>query len=340
MLKVGIVGLGFMGRMHFRCWKAMPGTKIIAICDPDIAKIAKSSGFAGNIKGADDTLDLKGIACFTGLARMLKDADLDAVSVCTPTYVHAAITRQCLAAGLHVLCEKPMALSSAECLSMIAAAKKARRILQIAHCIRFWPEYVKTMEIVNSGRYGKVLAASFQRLGATPLWNKKNWFLNGRLSGGAALDLHIHDTDFVQYLFGMPRAVFSRAARGPSGADDHIVTQYLYPARTPVTAEGGWIMAPKFGFQMSFQIMLEKATIVYDSTRSPAFKLCTTKGELLSPKVESGDGYSREIAHFAARVSGKKMPVITTPEQSLDSVRIVEAEKRSAATGRIVNLNT
>jgi len=90
---------------------------------------------------------------------------------------------------------------------------------------------------------------------------------------------------------------------------------------------------------MSFNIVLEKATLVYDCTRDPAFKVCTLKGEMQVPDVEPGDGYSREIAHFAAVIAGKKMPAVTTPEQSRDSVRIVEAEKQSARAGRVVAVN-
>lgn len=338
MLKIGIIGLGFMGKMHFRCWKKTGNAKLAAVCDVDASKFKKTSGTAGNIQGAEEPLNLSGVACFTDVGRMLRTMDLDAVSICVPTYLHKQVTLQCLQAGLHVLCEKPMALTSAECRIMIAAARQARRILQIGQCIRFWPQYVKAMEIVKSRRYGKVLAATFQRLSMTPVWSWKNWMMKHSLSGGAALDLHIHDADFVQYLFGMPRAVFSRAAKGPSGGYDHIVTQYLYRDSKPITAEGGWIMAPKFGFQMSFQMILEKATLVFDCTRNPDFRLCTGKGEQKIPAVVSGDGYSREIAHFAAVVSGKKRPVITTPEQSRDSVRLIEAEKQSARIGRIVKI--
>jgi predicted dehydrogenase len=338
MLKIGIIGFGMMGRMHFRCWQNTKNVKVVALCDPDAKRFGQASGSVGNIAGADAPSDLAGIECFSDLGQMLKTVRLDGVSICTPTYLHPQHTIQCLNAGVNVLCEKPMALSSPACRPMIAAAKKAHKRLQVGQCIRFWPQYIKAREIVRSGNYGRVLAATFQRLSATPVWSWKNWLLDPVLSGGAALDLHIHDTDFVHYLFGMPRAVFSRAAQGPFSDGDHIVTQYLFKDRKAVSAEGGWLMAPKFGFQMSFNIVLEKATLVYDSTRDPAFKVCTMKGETQVPGVAPGDGYSREIAHFAAAIAGKKLPVVTTPEQSCASVRIVEAEKKSADTGRVAEL--
>jgi predicted dehydrogenase len=335
MLKIGIVGFGFIGQAHFRSWKGMPGARLAAVCDIDAAKFKK--GVTGNIQGGA-ALDLRGVACSTNLARLLREVPLDAISVCVPTYLHPAISVQCLEAGLHVLCEKPMALRAADCRPMIAAARRAGKILQIGQCVRFWPQYAMAREIVKSSRYGRVLAATFQRLSATPTWSWRNWIVDPALSGAAALDLHIHDTDYIQYLFGLPRAVFSRCAQGPCSPYDHIVTQYMYPGRTTVTAEGGWVMAPKFRFQMNFHIALEKATLVYDGTRDPAFTLATMKGELLTPDAGPGDGFSREMAYFLAAIAGKKQPVVATLEQCRDSVRIVEAEIESARTGRIVKL--
>ncbi len=90
---------------------------------------------------------------------------------------------------------------------------------------------------------------------------------------------------------------------------------------------------PAFGFEMSFNIMMEKATIVYDCTREPAFKLCPQEGEAVVPDVQEGDGYSLEIDYFARVVQGEKLPPVTTLEQSRDSVKIVQAEKESMTTG-------
>ena len=143
------------------------------------------------------------------------------------------------------------------------------------------------------------------------------------------LDLHIHDTDYVQYVFGMPKEVFSRGVIGPSGEFDHTVTQYFYGNDCVITAEGGWIMAPGFGFEMSFKIMLEKATLVYSSAQEPTFRIFPIDGETIIPEIPTGDGYSFEIQHFVDILSGKVVPSIITPEQSGDSVKIIEAEKES-----------
>lgn len=336
MLRVGIIGLGFMGKMHFRCWKAVPEAEIVAICDIDPAKFASADGTAGNISGAEQPLDFSGIKFFTSAAEMLAEMKLDAVSVTLPTYLHAEYSCLALRAGVNVLCEKPMALDGAECDSMVTAAEESGKLLQIGHCIRFWPAYMKTKEIIDSRQYGGVLAATFQRLSLSPIWGWQNWMMDGAKSGGAILDLHIHDSDFVQYLFGYPAGVFTRAAVGPSGAFDHAATSYIYPAGPVVTAEGGWAMAPGFGFEMSFNIVLERATIVYDSTRSPEFRVCPHAGEVYIPPVAPGDAYAIEVRHFADQLLGRPVPAILTPRQSADSVRLVLAEKESAATGQIL----
>ena len=329
MLRVGIVGFGFMGRMHYKCWKGLEGVEVAAICDvnPNIVEDTKKA--VGNIGDTKDAVDFDSLELYTDLDRMLRDSELDAVSITLPTYLHPDCSIRALAAGVNVLCEKPMALTLAECDRMIAAAKENARTLQIGHCVRFWPEYARAKEIVTGGQYGKVIAATFQRLGSTPTWSTDNWFGDEKRSGGMALDLHIHDTDFVQHLFGLPGAVCSFGSKGPAEGLVHIVTQYLYDADMVVTAEGGWAMTPGFGFEMSFNIVMEKATIVYDLTRKPMFRVCPAQGDPFTPQVEKGDGWFLQIAHFAKAIRGEKVAAVTTLEQSRDSVRIVEAEKKS-----------
>jgi len=338
MLRIGIVGWGFMGKMHFRCYKSDTNVEVTAICDADAKQLQNSSGVAGNISGAEDDLDLSNIALYSDLSKMLAEEKLDALSIASPTFLHASQTIEALNAGVHVFCEKPMALNSGDCREMAEVGKQSGKTLQIGHCIRFWPEYVQAKEIIDSQKYGKVLAATFQRLSLTPTWSWDNCFLDGKRSGGAMLDLHIHDTDYVQYVFGMPKEVFSRGVIGPSGEFDHTVTQYFYGNDCVITAEGGWIMAPGFGFEMSFKIMLEKVTLVYSSAQEPTFRIFPIDGETIIPEIPTGDGYSFEIQHFVDTLSGKAVPSIITPEQSGDSVKIIEAEKESIRNNEKISL--
>jgi predicted dehydrogenase len=330
MIRVGIVGFGFMGRTHYRCWKDLEDVEVAAICEinPKIAENAKEK--KGNIGREGDFIDLSSSDLYTNLDDMLDGAGLDAVSITLPTHMHADSSIKALSAGVHVLCEKPMALNIEGCRRMIEAAEQNGRILQIGHCIRFWPEYAIARDIIRSGEYGRVVAATFQRLSAAPTWSADNWLMNEKLSGGVVLDLHIHDTDFVQYLFGIPNAVYSNGAKNANGSLVHIVTQYFYDDDKVVTAEGAWSMMPSFGFQMSFNIAMEKATLVYDLTREPTLRICPTDKEAFAPDVPPGDGWALEIEHFAGTIRGEKLERVTTPAQSMNSVKIVEAERQSA----------
>ncbi|MEA2068337.1 MAG: Gfo/Idh/MocA family oxidoreductase, partial [Verrucomicrobiota bacterium] len=134
MIRAGVIGMGFMGGVHLRNWQALDGADIAAVCDANpIAGAAKQ----GNIDASPDALDLDGVAVYTDAAEMLANENLDAVSIALPTHLHKAVSIQCLEAGVHVLCEKPMALNTPDCDAMIAAASKAGRHLMVAHCVRF-----------------------------------------------------------------------------------------------------------------------------------------------------------------------------------------------------------
>jgi predicted dehydrogenase len=335
MIRVGIVGLGFMGRMHYRCWKTNSKAQITAICESNPKALA-AAGEApkGNVQGAADHIDLKTVEVFADLGELLASGAVDAVSITLPTYLHTETTVKALEAGVHVLCEKPMALNIADCDQMIAAAKKAERVLQIGHCIRFWPEYVVTRELIQSGQYGRSIAASFRRFSSMPTWSPDNWFADEQRSGGQPLDLHIHDSDYIHYVFGLPESVSSTA----DAPQTYIATQYHYPSGPAIVAESTWRMAPTFGFEMSFVVVMEQATIVFDSTRTPAFRVCRADGSVFTPQIPPGDGYAREIEHFASAVAGEPGEPVVTPEQSRETIRLVLAEKRSAREGKTVAL--
>ena len=337
-MKVGIVGLGFMGRVHFANYQGNDKVTLAAVCDIDEIKLKGETGVAGNIEGAEETLDMSGIGLYTNFDEMIAKEDLDAVSIALPTYLHSEYTVKALDAGLNVLCEKPMAMNLEDCEKMIAAAEKSGKVLQIGHCIRFWPEYAKAKQLIDSGEYGKVLSASFRRLSCTPTWSWDNWLMDGSKSGGALVDLHIHDSDFIQYVFGMPKAVNCSGIKGPTSDYDHTVTNYIYDNDMVITAVGGWIMPPSFGFEMSFIIILEKANILYDCTKDPAFKVCPYDGDAFTPEIESEDGYAQEIEHFLSTLRGEKLPQITTPAQSLDSLKLVLAEGESATKGKDIKI--
>ncbi len=337
--RVAIVGFGFMGRMHYGQWKKVRGAQVVALCDKDKSQFtAPVQG--GNVTGADTSVDYGDAVIYEDFELMLKEAKPDVISLTLPTPLHVPLTIKALEAGVSVLCEKPMALDTTACEKMIRAAKKAPAgtHLMVAQCLRFWPCYSFLKKLIDSGKYGKVRAASFFRYSAPPGWGKgKSWFEDESKSGGVALDLHIHDTDMVQFLFGMPKSVMSSAAYNEKGTMQYISTLYDVGGAT-VTAEGSWCMAPTLGFEAGFTVTFEKAVVVLDGKRDPSFCVYPLKGKAFVPKLAQGDGYEYEIAWFMKVLCGQEVPCVTTPEQSRDSVRIVDAEKKSAKNGRPVRL--
>jgi len=337
--RVAIVGFGFMGRMHYGCWKKVKGAEIVALCDRDTSQF-KAPVQGGNLTGADASTDFGDAVIYDDFDRMLAEAKPDVISLTLPTPLHVLLTVKALKAGVSVLCEKPMALDAAACREMVKAAKKAPNgaQLMIAQCLRFWPSYVYLKKLVDSTKYGNVVAASFRRFSAPPGWGKgKSWFADESKSGGVALDLHIHDTDIVQFLFGVPKAVTSSASYAKDGAMQYISTLYDVGGAA-VTAEGSWVMTPTLGFEASYIVTFEKAVVVLDGKREKPLCVYPAKGEPFVPKLPEGDGYEHEIKWFMDVLCGKKVSCVTTPEQSCDSVRIVDAEKKSAKTGKTVKL--
>ena len=335
MTRIGIVGLGFMGRMHLAAYENIEDAQIVAIMDTDPKRASGDlSGGWGNIEGAVEQIDMTDVQGTTNLDELLAMEDVEVVDICIPTPYHEEVALAALASGKHVLCEKPLAPTAAAAEQIAAAAEKARGIFMPAMCIRFWPQWAWLKRAVEDGRYGKVQDAMFRRLGAMP----PGWFGNGEMSGGAVLDLHVHDSDFVQHLLGMPEAVFSRGYVGGSGQIDHIVTQYLYGPDGPavVTAEGGWTRDEGFGFTMQYAVKFENATVIHDIGAEQPLKV--HQGAESEAVELEGDGYAAELAYFLECVREGKAPEIVTAADAVASIRLVEAEKKSVETGQIVTL--
>ena len=141
-VRIGIVGLGFMAATHLRAYQKVADAQIAALCSPSGRHLdGDFTTVAGNINTGDPLkLDMTGIAAFRDFDEMLARGNLDVVDICAPTAAHRELTVKALAAGKHVLCEKPFARTSAEAKEMVDAARKANRILMPAMPLRFWPQ--------------------------------------------------------------------------------------------------------------------------------------------------------------------------------------------------------
>ena len=337
MVRVGLVGLGFMGQQHFAIYDALEGAEVVAVCDKIPERAAEKAASVGGNIGEASELDLSAQARYVCFDEMLDAGGFDVVDVCTPTPLHAEMTLAALHAGCHVICEKPMARTPAQCDTMIEAADKAGKLLFIAQCIRFWPEYEVLARMIADGDLGAVKWARFVRQSPTPTWASEGWLMDPELSGGALLDLHIHDVDFILSVFGTPNAVVSRGMNMVSeGAPvDHVETSYLYDDMV-CTAQGGWVMPDSFPFEMGFQVLGTKGLLVFSLARDPALQFFPFDGEPMTPEYETGTGYENELAYFVECIEAEQAPERVTPHSARESVRIAEAEVDSIASREMV----
>jgi predicted dehydrogenase len=335
MVRVGIIGLGMMGGMHYRAWGEIEGAQVVAVADADAKRAAGDlSDSWSNMPGAATQLDMTTIRGTTDPRELIALDDVDVVDICVPTPYHAELAIAALDAGKHCICEKPLARTAEQARAVAAAAEKARGFCLPAMCVRFWPQWAWLAETVQAGTYGAVLDANFRRVGAMP----PGWFANGELSGGAVLDLHLHDTDFVKFALGKCEAVQSFGRVGKSGCVDQLVTHYLYGPDGPrVTAEGSWAMADGFPFRMDYTVNFERATAEYVMLREqPLTVYQEGKAEVVD--CPGADGWQNELAYMARCVSAGTAPTTVTVADAAESIRIVEAEIESIRTGRRVEV--
>ena len=208
-VNIGVAGMGFMGATHIKAYLKIPGARIGAICDAHRLPIdGDLSSISGNIgDGKPLKLDMTQVKAYLNFDELLADPSIDLVDLCVPTPQHHPLSLAALRAGKHVICEKPLARTPEQCREIVVEAAKSKGFFMPAMVMRFWPEWAWLKDAITSGSYGKVLAARFRRVSAPPGWSKASYF-KGNDSGGALLDLHIHDTDFIQFCFGRPKSVF------------------------------------------------------------------------------------------------------------------------------------
>src|SRR5437899_2377898 len=265
-VNVAVVGLGFMGATHLRAYLQNKSARIVAVCDAVRLPVnGVLAGVAGNVKSTGDINLGPNVKVFRKIEEVLADPEVQLVDLCTPTPLHPAQAIVALNAGKHVLCEKPLARTSAAALEIVKTAEKASGFIMPAMCMRFWPGWSWLKEAVEKETYGQVHAARFRRLSEMPGWSAQGTYTGGNDLGGALFDLHIHDTDFVQFLFGRPQRVFSTGVIHAGGSINHVTTQYLYANGPAVYAEGGWLLTK--GFNMGYTLHCEGATLDFDLAR-------------------------------------------------------------------------
>ena len=193
MIRVGLIGCGFMGGMHAACYAALAelGVKVTAIADD-------RPEFLAQMKEQTDAQTYE-----SGMA-LIEQADVDVVDICLPTYLHTAHACAAREKGRDVFCEKPVWLTEEDMQALLETKKRTGRKVMVGQVIRLWDEYAWLKKTVDAGTYGRVLSGVFQRVSSRPGWASRNWLHTPAQSGGVAVDRHVHDVDFVRYRLGEP----------------------------------------------------------------------------------------------------------------------------------------
>lgn len=339
-IRVGVIGLGFMGRAHMGSYLRMPGAEIVAVADADPDRRAGRSNIVANIAVPLPPLDVSKYQVYADGRDLIDKADVDLVDICLPTCMHAEFAIRASNAGKHAVVEKPMALNSTLAKEMIATARKNNTKIVVGQCLRFWPEYVYLRETVKNNSLGKLIKAEFFRRAARPTTSWDGWMTDAPRSGGATWDLHVHDVDIVNHIFGAPERLYARAIKtAATGGYDLVTSTYSYPNGLEITIDAAWYMTENFPFRASYLAYFEGGILHFDSFAQPSF-LFYKNGAAAPEAIKlSGDAYYNEL-EFAVNqlLQGKDPEAVVDPESACRSLELVEAEWRSTETGQIITL--
>jgi predicted dehydrogenase len=335
-LTAAIIGAGGIGGAHSSAYQALPETRVIAVVDTRPEQAQKLAL-------------IHSAKAYFSIEDFLQHEKPDMVDICVPTFLHAEFAIRCADHGMHVLCEKPMAPDLEKAQAMLDAARQNGVFLMIAQVIRFWSEYAYLKQVYNEGTYGRLIQAWFSRLSGAPIWSWENWYLDPQRSGMAPFELHVHDTDFVHYMFGMPDRVQSAVAEDLSKYASYIRTRYHYTDRPEllVESEGGWWQGP-VPFEATYRAIFEGATLDYDGQKISVYEPGSEQPRLVDMaagvslgsaiNLDNLGGVYNEIAYFTACVREKRAPTVITPEQSLLSLKLLLTELESARLNRPLDL--
>jgi len=346
MINVGIAGIGFMGWIHWLAYKSVEGVNVAGIFARDEKKRAGDwSDIKGNFGPPGEQVDLSSVPSYESLDGLLNDSNIDVIDICLPPHMHLDAAIKSLKAGRHVFCEKPMALKTEDCEAMVATASNAGKQLLIAHVLPFFPEYAKARQIIESGRYGKLLGGTFKRVISDPSWIAD--FYDPDRVGGPLVDLHVHDAHFIRLLFGMPRSVSSQGRmRGEVVEYCNTMFNFEEPSLV-VSASSGVINQQGRAFTHGFEIHLEKATMQYEFAvvdETPELLMPLTiyndEGKVERPELGDGDpirAFEAEIKEMATSIESNHSSTTLSGNLAGDAILICHKQTESVKSGTCVS---
>jgi predicted dehydrogenase len=337
-VRVAIIGTGKIGTTHARAWSWLPGAEIAALADirQEAARELAETVGAGNAAVYADAESL-----------LAAHSDrVDAVSICLPTSLHRSVAEAAFAAGKHVLCEKPMALSVADCDAMIAAAEKAGKVFTVGQVVRFFPEFANAKRLVENGAVGAPASLRSRRGGDFPL-RSTDWYSDVDQSGGVIFDLLVHDIDWAQWCFGPIMRVYAqglteRLADKRLEHLDYALLTCRHESGVVSHLEATW--ADPGGFVTSFEIAGDGGLLTHDSRKASALSKSVRSdsglghaGVFSSPLSPDDNPYYEQIAAFAAAIR-EESPVAVSPQDARRAIAVAAAARESLRTGASVTV--
>ncbi|MFF1708670.1 Gfo/Idh/MocA family protein [Streptomyces sp. NPDC058268] len=331
-LHIGLIGAGGIARAHLPGWLELGARVSVYTVDGSAEKLAAE--YAG-----------REVAAVASLGELL--AHCTAVDICTPTPTHKEIALAAVAAGRHVICEKPLALNATDAEEIAAAAEAAGVRLHPAHVVRYFPAYAAMQQAVARGELGDLAVLRFTRGGARPQWAP--WFGDPAMSGGVIMDLMVHDIDIARWIAGDVVRVHAQTrgvehATGGARAEVVSATAVLTHASGAISHITGLWGLPDQRFRTTFRIAGSDGLLRHDSTSVPGYRItaqgvrAANEGIPSSPMTESP--YLSELREFAASWADGGAEPRVSARDGIEAVRIAEAAVESSRTGRAAEIRT
>lgn len=317
MKKILIAGMGFMGVTHAKNVLANPDLQLCGIVDVRGDKIFSGMENLGNMGKLNSPMEkLKQTPVFTSLEEGIAATSADAAIICTPLFLHYEMTKTCLNGGLDVLLEKPFCPEVGQCRELIELAQKRERILMVAHCVRFAPQWEFLKQCILDERYGKLRLLSTSRMTGEPAWGVWQDPEIKKTCGGSLFDLLIHDIDFANYCFGRPGKVKVNLNR-----DEYWELQLDYETQPDcaVSVKGGFLHRNS-PFISIYVATFERASLTYNTQQLETVHIGSDEG-LQTVEIQ-GDAYQEELKYFADCIETRQQPFRCLPIDSLHAIEI------------------
>jgi predicted dehydrogenase len=347
MIRVGVLGIGFMGWIHYLAYQRTRGIKFSAFASRDAKKRQGDwRGIQGNFGPPGKKVDVAGVASYATVEELLADPRIDLIDNCLPPHMHADVSILALKAGKHVFCEKPMALTIADCRRMVAAAEKADRQILVGHVLPFFPEYAQARKLIDSGRYGRLLGGNFKRVISDPLWLKD--FFDPVRVGGPLIDLHVHDAHLICMLFGTPVSVESQG-RMRGEVVEYCHTSFRFPDTSlVVAATSGVINQQGRSFTHGFEIHLERATLQFElavlangAAESMPLKVLDNRDRVIYPDLGDSSpisAFEAELKEVARSIRRGTPSLVLAGDLARDAILLCHRQTASVTKGRAVKV--